>query len=127
MLHTTSHGTTSFASIYMGIQSQNYVYNSAQVIYHIDYSLKTFLKFLVNTDSEVLYKTDAWIFAPILPILVILAVCMMDIRTRHPKKTRKRMDGPSDIKKHGRIQTAFRNSVAISTVLCAWALDVGIF
>ena len=48
---------------------------------------------------------DARIFVPILPILGILAVRMMDIRTRHPKKT---------IEMDGRTQTAFRNSVAIS-------------
>ena len=42
---------------------------------------------------------DARIFALILPILGIPAVRMTDIRTRHPKKTRKRTDGPSGIKK----------------------------
>ena len=41
---------------------------------------------------------DAWIFAPILPILGFSAVRMTDIRTRHPKKTRKWMDGSSGIK-----------------------------
>ena len=42
---------------------------------------------------------DARIFAPILPILGIPPVRMTDIRTRQPKKTRKRTDGPGSIKK----------------------------
>ena len=51
---------------------------------------------------------DARIFTPILPILGILAVRMMDIRTRKPKKT---------TETDGRTRTAFRNSVATSTTL----------
>ena len=43
---------------------------------------------------------NARIFASILPILGILAVRMTDIGTRHPKKTRKRTDGPGGIKKN---------------------------
>ena len=53
ILHSASHGTTSFALIYTGIFSKNYVCNAAQVIYHIAYTLGTFLHFLVKTDSEV--------------------------------------------------------------------------
>ena len=52
-LHSASHGTT-FALIYIGIPSKNYVCNSAQVIYRIAYTLHTFLHFLVKTDSEVI-------------------------------------------------------------------------
>ena len=58
-----------------------------------------FLIFFKNTDSEVFQQTDARIFALILPILGILAVRMIDIRTRHPKNLRKQTDGPSGIKK----------------------------
>ena len=53
ILHSASHGTTSFALIYTGIFSKNYVCNAAQVIYHIAYTLGIFLHFLVKTDSEV--------------------------------------------------------------------------
>ena len=53
ILHSASHGTTSFALIYTGIFSKNYVCNAAQVIYHIAYTLGNFLHFLVKTDSEV--------------------------------------------------------------------------
>ena len=47
----------------------------------------------------------------------------MDIRTCHPKTTRKQIDGSSGIKRNGRTRTAFRNSEAISsgsTLLCYW-------
>ena len=53
VLHSASYGTTSFALIYNGIFPKNYVCNAAQVIYHIAYTLGTFLHFLVKTDSEV--------------------------------------------------------------------------
>ena len=53
LLHSVSHGTTSFALIYTGPFSTNYVCNAAQVIYHIAYTLSTFLHFLVKTESEV--------------------------------------------------------------------------
>ena len=97
ILHTASHGTIFFALIYTGIFPKNCVCNAVQVIYHIAYTLGTFLHFLVKTDSEVFKQTDARIFAPILPILGISAVRMTDIRTRHPKKTRKWTDGPGSI------------------------------
>ena len=44
ILHSASHGTTSFALIYTGIFSKNFFYNAAQVIYHIAYTLGTFLQ-----------------------------------------------------------------------------------
>ena len=53
ILHSASYGTTSFALIYKGIFPKNYVCNAAQVIYHIAYTLGTFLHFLVKMDFEV--------------------------------------------------------------------------
>ena len=61
---------------------------------------------------------DARIFALILPILGILAVRMMDIRTRHPKKHGNGQMDPVVLKKDGRTRIAFRNSVATSRLTC---------
>ena len=54
ILYIASHGTTFFALIHTGIFPKNYVCNAAQVIYHIAYTLGTFLNFLLKTDSEVI-------------------------------------------------------------------------
>ena len=43
--HSTSYSITFIASTSTGIHSKKYVYNSAQVIYHIAHSLRTFKHF----------------------------------------------------------------------------------
>ena len=48
----------------MGILSKNYVCNSAQVIYHIAYTLGTFLHFLIKTDSKVFLTNGHTDFRP---------------------------------------------------------------
>ena len=65
---------------------------------------------------------DTRIFTLILPILGILAVCMTDIRTRHPKKYGNGRTDPVAFKKHRWTRTAFRNSVATSSYNKHWRI-----
>ena len=64
-----------------------YVHSSAQLIYHIALIIRTLQYFSKKYGLRGFLKTDAWIFDMNLPNFGFSAVCVMDIRTRHPKKT----------------------------------------